>query len=82
VQETPSEAAALGAVIKAAPMFAKTSPWAPCWAAVKRCIGMWHVEHLSSMAARAAGWSMTSRRTAACQYGSRAELAIIEARHE
>ena len=32
------------------------------------------------MAAAASGWSIVSRRTAACQYGSRAELAIIEAR--
>src|SRR6185295_15171410 len=36
--------------------------------------------HSSSMSAPRVGWSSTSRRTDACQYGSRDEFAIIEAR--
>jgi hypothetical protein len=43
-------------------------------------MGMWQMEHLSSMAAAAVGWSIVSRRTPACQYGSRAELAIMDDR--
>src|SRR6187401_2619107 len=34
------------------------------------------------MAAALVGWSRVSRRTLACQYGSRAELAIIVDRHD
>ena len=45
-------------------------------------IGMWHALHSSSMTARMPGWSITSRRTPACQYGSRAELAMIDPRHD
>jgi hypothetical protein len=41
---------------------------------------MWQVEQSSWISALAVGWSSTSRRTDACQYGSREELAIIEAR--
>jgi hypothetical protein len=41
---------------------------------------MWQALHSSSIAARACGCSVISRRTPACQYGSRAELAIIDAR--
>ena len=44
-------------------------------------IGMWQAAHSSWIAAACCGWSIVSRRTAACQYGSRAELAIIVARH-
>ena len=58
-------------------MFANTSPRSPRVTASKRAIGMWQVEHLSSIAACALGWSVTSRRTPACQYGSRAEFAMI-----
>src|SRR5664280_785734 len=36
----------------------------------------WQAVHSSSIAERAAEWSSASRRTLACQYGSREELAI------
>ena len=39
--------------------------------------GMWQIEHSSSIAAFDSGWSMVSRRTLPCQYGSRAELAMM-----
>ena len=42
----------------------------------RRAIGMWHVAHVSSMAASSSGLSITSRRTAACQYGSLAAFAM------
>ena len=41
---------------------------------------MWHLEHSSWIAPAASGKSIVSRRTAAYQYGSRAELAIMDAR--
>ena len=58
----------------------KIRPLRPRACAVALAIGMWQIEHSSSMSAVAPGWSIVSRRTAACQYGSRAALAIIEAR--
>jgi hypothetical protein len=58
----------------------RTWPEAPACFCVKRDMGMWQVEHLSSMAPRSDGWSSVSRRTEACQYGSRAALAIIDGR--
>jgi hypothetical protein len=42
---------------------------------------MWQAEHSCSMAAADSGWSLTSRRTPACQYGSRDALAIMDGRH-
>ena len=62
-------------------MLAKTDCCPPRrW--VSTCaIGMWQREHSFSIAACACGWSVTSRRTPACQYGSRAACAIIDARH-
>src|SRR5215510_5213787 len=43
-------------------------------------MGMWQVAHWSSIAGPDDEWSMVSRRTDASQYGSRDELAIIDAR--
>src|SRR5438445_7745449 len=43
-------------------------------------MGMWQVEQTSSMSARYSGWSIDSRRTLPCQYGSREEFAIIPER--
>src|SRR5437867_735918 len=43
-------------------------------------MGMWQVEQMSSMSARDSGWSIDSRRTLPCQYGSREEFAIIPER--
>ncbi len=43
-------------------------------------MGMWQIEHSSWMSSAASGWSIVSRLTDACQYGSRAEFAIIVAR--
>jgi hypothetical protein len=40
-------------------------------------MGMWQMEHSPSIAAPCVGWSSVSRRTPACQYGSRAEFAIM-----
>ena len=57
---------------------ARTPRRVPPAALVMRCdIGMWQAAHSSWIAAECVGWSIVSRRTAACQYGSRAELAII-----
>ena len=75
LHETPSAASACCGAAGA--RFANTCPRPPAAAASKRAIGMWHVEHLSSIAPCAPGWSTTSRRTAACQYGSRAAFAIM-----
>ena len=41
---------------------------------------MWQAAHSSWMTGDASGWSAISRLTAACQYGSRAALAMIDAR--
>ena len=43
-------------------------------------IGMWQTAHSFSISPAAPGWSIVSRRTDACQYGSRAAFAIIDAR--
>jgi len=51
-------------------------------AAVVCAIGMWQVEHLSCITSDSSGRSITSERTDACQYGSRAAFAIIVARQE
>ena len=61
---------------------AKTSPgWPPPspWCATSAC-GRSSIRPRSRPAA--AGWSIVSRRTAACQYGSREEFAIIDARQD
>src|SRR6476646_5189538 len=41
---------------------------------------MWQTEHSSSIAAFDSAWSIASRLTLACQYGSRDEFAIMLAR--
>ena len=56
---------------------ANTSPFSPAARLICVAIGMWHSAHSSSIAELWAGWSIVSRRTLACQYGSRAEFAII-----
>ena len=43
------------------------APVLPSALAWKRAIGMWQAEHSFWMAAEAAGWTIVSRRTAACQ---------------
>jgi hypothetical protein len=83
VQDTPS-AASFDSGLVAVPIgrCAKTSPWPPASLALVVAIGMWQMEHSFSISALTLGWSIVSRLTAACQYGSRAELAIIDARHD
>ena len=51
------------------------SPWSRTWACGRSSIR-------PRSRAPPLGWSIVSRRTAACQYGSRAEFAIIDARHD
>ncbi len=82
VHDTPSAASACSRVAPA-PIgrCVNTPPSCPTALASYRIIGMWQAEHSCSIAAAAPGCSVISRRTPACQYGSRAALAIIEARH-
>jgi hypothetical protein len=60
---------------------ANTCPCPPPARSIRALIGMWQAAHSSWMAAACFGWSIVSRRTPACQYGSRAEFAIIVERH-
>src|SRR3981189_2948001 len=81
VQETPSaDRLSSRSVPPSVGNRENTWPWPPAACSVKRCIGMWQLEHSSWISALLVGWSSTSRRTEPCQYGSREELAMIEAR--
>src|SRR6185436_7973179 len=81
VHEMPSAASAwslgLPLLLPAIGRWENTSPRLPDALATRCAIGMWHAAHSSWISAAWAGWSMVSRLTPACQYGSRAELAII-----
>src|ERR1700674_247321 len=45
-----------------------------------RTAGIWQIEHSSSIACFDSGWSIDSRRTRPCQYGSRDEVGRVLAR--
>src|SRR5258705_2823565 len=73
-QETPSAAGLPAGSLESMGKLLNTSPGEPFSWASKRVIGMWQMEHSSSMAFLDSAWSMLSRRTLACQYGSRDEF--------
>ena len=67
VHDTPSAANAAYSPSFSAGRLAKTRPLRPSFSATALAIGMWQRAHWASISAAASGWSMTSRRTAACQ---------------
>ncbi len=81
-QETPSAASESSGVSGwLTGRWSKMRPCPPRCRSSSLDIGMWQREHSSWISSEDSGWSITSRRTPACQYGSRDELAMMDARH-